>query len=164
MKKTIIFVLAAYAMLASAVKIVMVETTTGTIGPTVTLFLCVAIIIWHMLHAFSYIKKKSDVKELYKRNFYSKIYLIPFFILVFLWGMGFVMVPFGFIFLPFIFVIDYLVVLSSSAYGIAGLICQRREKKISSAKELLHIILQLILCLDVISSFYLWYQSTHPEE
>ncbi|OLR66016.1 hypothetical protein BHF69_01055 [Anaerostipes sp. 992a] len=163
MKKTILFVLAAYAMLASAVKIVASATMQDAIYPIIIMFICVAIIIWHMLHALSYTKKEAPVKELYRRDFYSKLYLIPFYILIVVWGFGFAMAPLGFIFLPFLFVLDYIVLLSSSAYGFAGLIHERRQGTISSLSQKIHIIMHILLFLDFFSSFSLWERTNYPD-
>jgi hypothetical protein len=163
MKKTLIFILAAYAMLASAVKVVASETLTDAASAIIVLFFCIGIIIWHMCYAFSYTKKEAQAEKLFYLDFHAKLYLIPFYILILVWGFGFAMAPFGFIFLPFLIILDYIVLLSSSAYGLAGLIHQRRTLKISPGKHRLHSVMHVLFFLDFWSSFLLWNQSKHKD-
>ncbi|MEE1313733.1 MAG: hypothetical protein UHS41_08440 [Lachnospiraceae bacterium] len=156
MKKTIAFILAAYAMLASAVKIVAAPTLSNGIKPAIAMVLCIIIIIWHMVDALSYQKKEVPVIELYHKDFLSKLYLIPFYILFFAWGFGFVVAPLGFLFLPFLFLLGYMVLLSSSAYGLSALIREKRTDSISPKLQKLYLIMHFLFFFDFFGSYLLW--------
>lgn len=65
------------------------------------------------------------------------------------------LVPMGFLLLPLLVLIDFLVLAGSSSYGIIGLITERREGAIRTGKMLFHIILHLIFCADIVDCFLL---------
>ena len=56
--------------------------------------------------------------------------------------------------LPFLILFDYLLLLSSSAYGISGLLKCYRAKEITMKTLIVNIAAQLIFCADVFSSIY----------
>jgi len=56
--------------------------------------------------------------------------------------------------IPIFFVFDYSLLLSSSAYGISGVLNSYKSKKVSLLTLIANIFAQLIFCIDVFSSIY----------
>ena len=108
--------------------------------------------LWHIFTAFR-TAKDASVKELFDHCFYIKLCLIPFYIIFFIYGVIMALVPMGFVLLPLLILIDFFILVTSSSYGIAGLITEMREGNIHTGKMLFHIILHLIFCADIVDCF-----------
>lgn len=105
------------------------------------------------------IGKQKDIKRLALMDMLIKLIHIPFYLLVFVIGAMalVVMVVPVFVFIsPFIVimlaVIDFFLMLTSSAYGINALIRARKDGIISSNFMVLHIVMHLCFVLDIVSA------------
>ena len=86
-----------------------------------------------------------------------KVCYIPVFLLIFIVALGLfaVIIPL----LPFLALFDYLLLLSTSAYGISGLLRCGKENRLPAKTAALNIILQFIFCADVLSAIYCYRKS-----
>ncbi|NYI71990.1 hypothetical protein GGQ54_002550 [Naumannella cuiyingiana] len=88
-----------------------------------------------------------------------KLFGIPFFVLNFLImflisiaGLRFVI---GVIYIPFLVLGTYLVMLPTSAYGIAALVLMRRRGQIETSFVVVQVLFQLMFVLDIIGAFFI---------
>ena len=81
-----------------------------------------------------------------------KICNIPVFLLIFIITLGLFVVIIPLI--PLLFIFDCFLLLSTSMYGISGLIKCRKEGRISAKVMTVNIILQFLFCADVLSAVY----------
>ena len=81
-----------------------------------------------------------------------KILNIPVFVLIFIVALGFFVVIIPLI--PLLFLFDYLLLLSTSMYGISGLLKCGKEKRLPAKAVCINIVLQFIFCADVVSVIY----------
>lgn len=86
-----------------------------------------------------------------------KICNIPLFLMIFATSLLLfvMMIPL----LPILAFFDWLLVLSTSMYGISGLLQCGKEKKLTRKDILLHIVLQCIFCADVCSAVYCYFKA-----
>lgn len=112
---------------------------------------CVAGIVWYIYMACSEAMRGVESCDLIRQCFWMKLWLVPLYIFVFVWGVGLALVPFGVFMIPIAAALDYIVLIGSSSYGIAGLVRANREGKITFKVMAIYIILQLLFCLDFVS-------------
>lgn len=86
-----------------------------------------------------------------------KICNIPIFLLIFIISLSLFVVIIPLI--PLLFGFDCLLLLSTSMYGISGLVKCRKEGRISTKAMTVNIILQFIFCADVLSAIYCYVKS-----
>ncbi|WP_329381913.1 hypothetical protein [Anaerofustis butyriciformans] len=108
----------------------------------------------------------NEENGFYKLAFWNmliKLIHIPFFILIFIIGMIFLMamvVPALFILSPIICFIlaclDYILILVSSSYGINAITKMRNENILSKKEAVIYIIMHFIFVLDVISAIIIF--------
>ncbi len=86
-----------------------------------------------------------------------KICNIPIFILIFMMALLVfaVIIPL----IPFLFLFDYFLVLSTSMYGMNGLIKCYKENRLSKKAVILNLVLQFIFCADVFSIIYCYFKT-----
>ena len=85
-----------------------------------------------------------------------KICNIPFFCLIFVVSCGLFVVILPVI--PLLFSFDCLLLLSTSMYGVSGLLQCRRENTLPSKVIWLNLILQFLFCVDVVSAIYCYFK------
>lgn len=56
--------------------------------------------------------------------------------------------------IPFLFLFDCFLLLTTSMYGISGLLKCKKEKRLPAKTVVIHIVLQFIFCADVVSAIY----------
>ena len=81
-----------------------------------------------------------------------KLCNVPVFLLIFLVAAGFfvMMLPL----IPFLVLFDYFLLLSTSMYGISGLLKCGKEGRLSGKAVAMNIVLQFVFCADVLSAVY----------
>lgn len=107
---------------------------------------------------------KGDLLYLKKSMLTMKMGTIPFFILNFLIfvgvlglvilvsrGLGIILLPI----VPVVVTVTYFILLLTSAYSVVFLIRLKRLNMISTPSLVIHIILQLFFCIDIIDTLFL---------
>lgn len=92
-----------------------------------------------------------------------KVCNIPVFLFVFIIAVGLfvVIIPV----LPFLFLFDYFLLLSTSMYGVSGLLKCKKEGCLSAKAVAVSIVLQFLFCADVLSAIYCYAKSRkRPEQ
>lgn len=123
--------------------------------PLVMLIMLVAFCFFAMplaLYAFVLPLLKHPGRKILFWNMFLKLWNIPIFVVVFILGVG--LSIWVFFLLPLLAAFDYALLLSSTTYGISGLLCMAKDGKFSKPMVVLNIILQFIFCLDVFSAIY----------
>lgn len=113
----------------------------------------------NFIYPFFLRKKDSTGKELLFISMIAKILLIPIFVLNFIVAMGSFVIPIPILFIfivPIMFLLDVLLLILTSIYGINGLVVAYKAKKISTASLVIHIVLHIFFCFDVISAIYIF--------
>lgn len=93
---------------------------------------------------------KADPKELAFWNMMVKLIHIPFYIFIFIFGIG-VMIA-----VPILFIIDALLLIMSSAYGVSALIRAARRDQIQTAFLAVNLIGHMIFVVDVVCAVITW--------
>ena len=86
-----------------------------------------------------------------------KLCNMPIFLLIFIVALGLFVVIIPLI--PLLFLFDYLLLLSTSMYGISGLLKCRREGRLPAKVVAINIVLQFFFCVDVLSAIYCYIKS-----
>ena len=86
-----------------------------------------------------------------------KLCYIPVFLLIFIAALGLFVVIIPLI--PMLFLFDCFLLLSTSMYGVSGLLTCGKEKRLPAKTVTLNIILQFFFCADVLSSIYCYIRS-----
>ena len=107
--------------------------------------------------------KREDTRELALTDMLIKLIHIPFYLVIFVLGLLtllIMVVPvFSFIspmIVMMLAIIDYFLMLTSSAYGINALICAKKEGIISTNFMVLYIVMHLCFVLDIISAIIIY--------
>lgn len=124
------------------------------------LLVCIATAIVYIMNVIHVCKDKTqDAKELAFMDMLIKLIHIPFYLFVFLIGLiAFVLmvVPIFAFIAPvlaiMLAIIDFFLMLTSSAYGICALIRARKKGTISTMFMVVHIFMHLCFVLDIISA------------
>lgn len=116
-----------------------------------------AVMLFGALYAFFLPRTGAGGNQLLFWCMLLKVCYIPVFLLIFIVALGLfaVIIPL----LPFLALFDYLLLLSTSAYGVSGLWKCRQEGRLSAKAAALHMILQFLFCTDVISAVYCYVKS-----
>lgn len=117
--------------------------------------LIAAVFIANMVYPFVAAKWKSS-RELLFWDMLIKLCYIPIYVLVFIVGVFFLLVPKGIVLLVFFVVFDYLLLLPSTMYGVSGLIKARKEGKIPMGIAVIGAILHFFFCADVICAIVVY--------
>lgn len=116
----------------------------------------VAIFISNMIYAFILAKHGESSAVLLFWDMLLKLCNIPFYFVVFSFGFLMSLVPKGIVITFPLAIIDYLLLLPSSMYGVSGLLQARRERKITTLTAVVNIILHFFFCVDVISAIVMF--------
>lgn len=110
------------------------------------------ILFFNMIYAFVLPKLRYSSRKLLFWNMFLKLWNIPIYLSVFL----FVLLThvFSIPLIPFLFLFDYTLLLSSTSYGISGILNGRKGKLLTPKAALVNIILQFLFCFDVFSAVY----------
>ncbi|MGY4721355.1 hypothetical protein [Naumannella huperziae] len=118
------------------------------------IYLIVAVLV--IVHAIT-LARRGDLAALQPVIVPIKVFGIPFFVLNFLImflisvaGLRFVI---GVIYIPFLILGTYLVMLPTSAYGIAALVLMRRCGQIDRGFMIGHLLAHLLFVIDIVSAF-----------
>lgn len=120
------------------------------------LLMLLVVMIPNMVYAFALKQKGYNQHDLFFWNMILKLSHIPIYILIFTLGVFMGMMILGIMLIPFLFVFDYSLLLSSSMYGISGLSYVSKRDLFSKKQVIICGICQLIFVLDVLSSIYLF--------
>ncbi len=117
------------------------------------LIVTVAVYLPNMIYA-SLLSHTSDVsaEEILKFALLVKKVHIFFYVVIFLMGVIFALTVFGIAFLPVLFVMDYLLLLTTSAYSGCGIKKAVRDGKIALTDGLALRIMNFIFVLDLIGT------------
>jgi len=115
-------------------------------------FMVITIFITNMIYAFVIKKFGRNSTELLFWDMILKLFNIPIYIMTFLVGIVGVIIPFGILYSFLLLIVDYLLLLTSTMYGVSGLIQAYREKKITKTTAIVNCILHFFFCTDVISA------------
>lgn len=122
--------------------------------------ICAVSILLNIINSIVYlIKGKEDIElKFIKTSLISKVLLMPFYIINFLFWlcvtMGFLVIPGFQIFIVvtlFIALITYMILLSTSCYSIVAISKLYRKGKISLSSAIVNIIFQFMFVFDIIS-------------
>lgn len=129
-----------------------------------TLYFLILLTILIINIIYSCTRNQSEYYKLALFNMIIKIIHIPFYIVIFLiatslsvllsWMVG----PFILVFIIISAVLDYLLLLTSSSYGINALIRSLKTNHISTRFLVINIILHFIFVLDVLSSIVVFFK------
>lgn len=122
----------------------------GSEAFTVWKILCVLIYLPNMIYAFILPKLYCGGRQLLFWGMILKLFNIPVYVLVILivLMLHILILPL----IPFLILFDYMLLLPSSMYGISGIIVSRAEGRMSKKETAVHIIMQFMFCLDVVSA------------
>lgn len=129
------------------------------LGPVVTL-LCVATVVVYVMNIVHACKcKNKDIRGLALSDMVIKLLHIPFYLIIAVVGllMLVLMVVPVFVFISpaivvMLAIIDYFLLLTTSAYGINALIGARKKGIISQSFMVINILMHLCFVLDIISA------------
>lgn len=124
----------------------MLEAKTGSAYLSVYLLLTVLIFIANILFACLC----RNVRDLALWNMLIKLSHIPFYLAVFVLGIGVM------ILIPVLLLIDALLLTVSSVYGIRAVLGAKRQGLLSPGKAVLHVLLHLLFVADVVSSIVVY--------
>lgn len=115
------------------------------------LLVYLAIVFGNMVYAF-FLARSGCARQLLFWDMLLKLCHIPIYTLIFLIGLvgNIMMIPL----MPFMFLFDALLLLSTSLYGIHGLRLGRREGIFSRKAFVLNVILHFLFCWDVGSAVF----------
>ena len=118
--------------------------------------LCVLVYLPNMVYAFLLPRFGYEGRQLLFWNLLLKIVNIPVYVLVILivLMLHIFILPLA----PFLVLIDYSLLLSSSMYGVSGIMECCAKGKLSKKEMLVNIIMQLLFCLDVASALYCYFK------
>ncbi len=107
-------------------------------------------LVWALLA----VRLGFSARQLVFWNLLLKLCHIPFYLLVFAMGvlLNVMIIPL----LPILAAMDYLLLLSSSLYGVRGLRLAQKQGLLSPPAAWVCIALQFFFCLDVASALYSW--------
>jgi len=92
-----------------------------------------------------------------------KLCHIPVYVVVFLCGVVFAIIPFGFFLLPILIIFDFLLLSLSSIYGISGIIQAKHDGDLSLKSAVVLGILHFFFCADVICSIVAFFTVKHKK-
>lgn len=122
--------------------------------PIVWIAVVLTVYLPNMAYAFALPSLGYGARRLLFWNMLLKLCHIPVYCAVFFVGlmMGVFVIPI----LPFVVLFDYLLLLTSTMYGISGMRMARRAHRLSAGVWILNIAMQFMFCLDVFSAVYLY--------
>lgn len=125
------------------------------------LFLGMLIVVFipNMIYAFILPRKGWEQRQMFFWNMILKICNVPIYILVFVFGLLMCITIFGLMLLPFLFIFDFLLLLSSSMYGISGLRLAGKEGTWPKTVIVINGICQFVFVADLASAVYLYLRS-----
>lgn len=108
--------------------------------------------ISNMIYAFLLGKHGEKSIVLLFWDIILKLCNIPIYIMSFILGLEMALLPAGIAMTVAIVILNYVLLLSTSMYGVSGLLKAIREKKITKITAVINIILHFLFCVDVISA------------
>ena len=124
----------------------------GILIAVTELLLFVLLAIYTVKECLSYIKN-GNWKQATDMCFRIKRGMIPFYIILFVWGAILLIVPMGFVLVPIPLTVGYVILLASSIHGVIGLIVLEKERDVPPSTIVLHLILHFCFCLDIFSAY-----------
>lgn len=114
--------------------------------------------IANAVYAILMVRHGTPSHELLFWDMLLKLCHIPFYVLIFIFGVVMVLVPMGFLTAFLLIPLDYSILLSSSVYGICGLVQARRENRLSERAAVVNGVLHFLFCADVVSAVYSYWK------
>jgi hypothetical protein len=114
------------------------------------------IILANLIYPFVIANRGVSSTVLLFWNLILKLCYIPIHIMIILFGITSYEDPMGIYIVIFLVLIDYLLLLSTSMYGVSGLLQARREGNISTLIAAINIILHFFFCTEVISAVVMY--------
>lgn len=116
------------------------------------------VFIFNMIYPFVLAKHGENSTKLLFWDMLLKLFNIPIYIAVFMFGTMMAFLPKGIVITPFLVFFDYILLLPSSMYGISGLIQARREGKITTSTAVINSILHFFFVMDIISAIIMFFK------
>lgn len=132
----------------------------GAFGASLVLFVIVSLM--NMVYAFILPRLGYKGEQLLFWNMILKICNIPIFLAIF-----FIYMLFHILILPLIpalILFDYLLLLSSTMYGVSGLVYCFNEGKLTRKAFIINVIAQFLFCWDVVSAVYCYIKLRDKKE
>ena len=104
-------------------------------------------LVCYLLYA---VFSKASAKSLAFWNMVVKLCHIPFYIFIFIFGIG-VMIA-----IPMLWLIDVILMVTSSAFGISALVHAKREGRVTTAFTLINLVCHFLFVADVISAILVY--------
>ena len=111
-----------------------------------------AVLLLNMIYAFILPRCGFDGEQILFWSMLLKLCHVPIYLFIF--AIVLLTHVLSIALIPILFVFDYSLLLSSSAYGISGVLNVYKRKKIPLITLVANIFAQLIFCVDVFSSIY----------
>lgn len=122
-------------------------------GPSAALLLTYpSVLLLNMVYPYILSKLNFSGRKLLFWDMFLKLWNIP----LYLWAFLFVL--FGMVLaipaIPFLFLLDYTLLLATSQYGISGILKLHRGSQFTKKAAALNILLHFMFCFDVFSAVY----------
>lgn len=116
------------------------------------------IVVVNLVYPFVTARRRETSVSLLAWSRRLKLWHIVYYVLTFLFGflITLFILPVGISLSILLAVFNYLLLLSTSMYGISGLLRARKERTITTGTTIIHIILHFFFCLDVISAVLMY--------
>lgn len=131
------------------------------------LYFVIALGVINMIYPFIMLINKEDSRNLFFWDMLIKLFIIPIDIIVFIMGVGGTILVFifgGWMLGILAFLVNSFLLLSSSMYGVCGIIKAATEKKITVKTVVFNTIFHFCFCLDVISSIVMYLKVRKKEK
>lgn len=116
----------------------------------------VFVFIPNMIYAFVLLIRREAASVLLFWDMLLKLCNIPIYIVLFSFGSTMAIFPGGIVISFLIAVIDYILLLPSTIYGVCGLLQARRENKITTKAAVVNIVIHFFFCTDVFSAIVMY--------
>lgn len=125
---------------------------TKLLSGDVWILLLFAVIFFNMFYPFLLRKMGYTAKQLLFWDMLIKIFHIPMFVVIFLGILMTIML--SFMVIPLAVLFDYIVVLTSSMYGVSGLGKAKGEGAAAGTYRIMMLVFHFIFCLDVVAAVW----------
>lgn len=116
------------------------------------IILYLAVLLLNMMYAFILPRCGFDGEQILFGGMLLKLCHVPIYLFIF--SIVLLTHVLSITLIPTLFVFDYSLLLSSSAYGVCGILNGYKSRKISLITLIANIFVQFIFCIDIFSSIY----------
>ena len=132
--------------------------TIGSLLNAATIVFYVAVVFANIIYAIIWTCMGIESQRILFWNMFMKLCYIPIFCLTFIFIVGglFTLVMGGIAIILMVFIVDVILFLPTSIYGLCGCIQAAREKNVSVGMSVVMSIMHFILCLDVVAAIVMY--------